>query len=754
MIMDPKMETEHQNRARRLAFCAVAVSSTAMLTAALLIPLAYNYVMHLQSQVMRDTEYCQLRSRDLWSSVHSVDQPRAKREWKFGRWAPDGGIGGGAGAGSYGNEPPPPQNAQNNYGYAPVVNAEPEPQCCTCQQGPPGPPGAPGDDGSEGRDGDMGADAKQGKDGSIEPSDGLQSEPCIICPPGPLGAPGPAGNKGPQGPRGAPGNPGVDGRRGEPGMVGPAGPMGEPGPLGNKGKKGDDGRVVTIPGPPGPTGHPGPQGKQGERGPKGIPGKTHVGGEGPQGDAGRPGRGGRKGPAGGQGPLGSKGRDDEEKEQILHQSTQQSPIGHENIRFCDELVISEEKGTMANEENIEVNLEENLEENIEVNLEETAQDGNSITSDFPPERSFTNLTLHTIRFAIPEKDYEKNLSYLGGGTYGSVVKTSIHSRDGQERQVAIKKLHEPFRDQAQACRVYRELRLLQLMRHDNIIRAVDLYTPDPVEDSFSQIYIVTEYAGNSLLTILKSQKQTGRRILDPDHTRFIVYQLLRAMKYIHSANVMHRDLKPSNLALTEQCDLTVLDFGLARTLENTNTSLTQYVMTRWYRSPEVIYWNIDSYNTQADIWSVGCIAAELMNGVALFPGEDAQAQYAMITKLCGSPDEHLMQKIEVNNTSSMRAVLEMYDKYNRVDFLRHFGASPPGFADFLDKILVLDPERRMTVEDALKHPYLAEFSEPEDEPAAEAPFSLDDRDRSINEWKALIWNEIRNFKGDGHSPRF
>ncbi|CAJ0572012.1 unnamed protein product, partial [Mesorhabditis spiculigera] len=377
------------------------------------------------------------------------------------------------------------------------------------------------------------------------------------------------------------------------------------------------------------------------------------------------------------------------------------------------------------------------------------------------ERAFTTVSIQTIRFALPEKGYDTSLSYLGGGTYGSVAKAKMRSRDGTERLVAIKKLHEPFRDQAQACRVYRELRLLQMMRHDNVIRAVDLYTPDGEESSFSQIYVVTEYAGNSLLAVLKSQKISGRRILDAEHTKFITYQLLRALKYIHSANVMHRDLKPSNLALTEQCDLTVLDFGLARTLENTNTTLTQYVMTRWYRSPEVIYWNIDSYNTQADIWSVGCIAAELMNGEALFPGENANAQYEMIIMLCGSPDEQLMQKIEENNTASMRAVLEnSYRHYERVDFplvihpYRHFGPSPPHFADFLDKILVLDPERRMTVEEALNHPYLAEFAEPDDEPAAEAPFSLNDSDRTINEWKALIWEEIRNFRGDDHSPSF
>ncbi|KHJ95875.1 hypothetical protein OESDEN_04174 [Oesophagostomum dentatum] len=266
-------------------------------------------------------------------------------------------------------------------------------------------------------------------------------------------------------------------------------------------------------------------------------------------------------------------------------------------------------------------------------------------------------------------------------------------------------------------------------------------------------YVVTEFAGNSILKILHDQKVTGRTHITPDHVPFIIYQLLRVLKYIHSANIIHRDLKPGNLALTSDSDLTVLDFGMARSLERTETSLTQYVMTRWYRSPEVIYWNIDGYNEQVDVWSVGCITAELMLGKPLFPGEDTNAQYEMITTLCGSPDEDLMRKIEATSPATRR-VVESYPHHERQNFTQRFPGCPPLFVDFLDKILVLDPEKRLTVEGALLHPYFADYVDASDEPIAASSFDLnDDPNRSRDEWKGIIWQEIQNFVGDEASPR-
>ncbi|PIC52493.1 hypothetical protein B9Z55_002578 [Caenorhabditis nigoni] len=322
--MDGKDQHFH---ARRAAVAAVVISTCAVISSVVALPMMYNMIMNIQSEISHETQFCMLRSRDMMMNMYATSGKsnyRAKRAWQFGSWVQDSGVGGGAGG--YGSGPADSgYGAQGtNNGYGPVVNAEPEPQCCTCQQGKAGPPGPPGDDGHDGKDGSAGADAKNGKDGGVGPSDGLQSEPCVICPPGPQGLGGAPGAKGPQGPRGSPGLSGVDGRRGEPGMSGPAGTQGEPGPQGPPGKKGDDGRVINVNGPPGPPGAPGQQGRKGERGPKGVPGSVHPGVQGPTGDQGRKGRAGRKGETGGQGPIGSKGPNGD----CFHCPTPRTPPGY------------------------------------------------------------------------------------------------------------------------------------------------------------------------------------------------------------------------------------------------------------------------------------------------------------------------------------------------------------------------------------------------------------------------------------------
>ena len=157
---------------------------------------------------------------------------------------------------------------------------------------------------------------------------------------------------------------------------------------------------------------------------------------------------------------------------------------------------------------------------------------------------------------------------------------------------------------------------LQVFGHDipQIIGLLDCFTPTSSLDQFTDVYMVTHLMGADLNNIIKTQK------LSDDHVQFLIYQIIRGMKYVHSAGIIHRDLKPSNIAVNEDCELKILDFGLARPTEN---EMTGYVATRWYRAPEIML-NWMHYNHTVDLWSVGCIMAEMLTGKTLFPGSDRE----------------------------------------------------------------------------------------------------------------------------------
>lgn len=220
---------------------------------------------------------------------------------------------------------------------------------------------------------------------------------------------------------------------------------------------------------------------------------------------------------------------------------------------------------------------------------------------------FYRQELNKTVWEVPER--YQNLTPVGSGAYGSVCS----AYDVVLRQkVAVKKLSRPFQSLIHSRRSYRELRLLKHMKHENVIGLLDVFTPAATLEDFNELYLVTNLMGADLNNIVKFQR------LSDEHVQFLIYQLLRGLKYIHSAGLIHRDLKPSNVAVNEDCELRILDFGLAR---QTDDEMTGYVATRWYRAPEIML-NWMHYNQNVDIWSVGCIMGELLKGKVLFPGTD------------------------------------------------------------------------------------------------------------------------------------
>lgn len=216
---------------------------------------------------------------------------------------------------------------------------------------------------------------------------------------------------------------------------------------------------------------------------------------------------------------------------------------------------------------------------------------------------------------------------IGSGAYGVVISAKDEQSPGTD--VAIKMVPRAFNDEIDAKRILREIKLLKHFRHENIVSLMDMMPPEVkrVED-FHDVYMVTDLMETDLHRIIYSKQK-----LSLDHVQYFTYQVLRGLKYIHSCNVLHRDLKPSNLLVNSNCDLKICDFGLARGIyDNTNMEddnnqrngtllLTEYVVTRWYRAPEIML-ACHEYSKPIDLWSVGCIFAELLLRKPYFPGDD------------------------------------------------------------------------------------------------------------------------------------
>uniref|UniRef100_A0A8C5FQW2 Protein kinase domain-containing protein n=1 Tax=Gadus morhua TaxID=8049 RepID=A0A8C5FQW2_GADMO len=266
-----------------------------------------------------------------------------------------------------------------------------------------------------------------------------------------------------------------------------------------------------------------------------------------------------------------------------------------------------------------------------------------------------------------------------------------------------------------AKRAYRELRLLKHMKHENVIGLLDVFTSEIILDRFRDFYLVMPFMGTDLGKLMRLEKLTEERV------QFLVYQMLKGLKYIHSAGIIHRDLKPGNLAVNPDCELKILDFGLAR---QADTEMTGYVVTRWYRAPEVIL-NWMHYTQTVDIWSVGCIMAEMLLGKPLFKGNDHLDQLKEIMKVTGTPAADFVVK------------LQSQDVRRR-----------PGFhaVGMLERMLLLDPEARVSAAEALATPFVSEFREPEEETEA-LPYdhSMDNTDLPVDQWKRHTFTEILTF---------
>ncbi|PKA55518.1 Mitogen-activated protein kinase 15 [Apostasia shenzhenica] len=332
------------------------------------------------------------------------------------------------------------------------------------------------------------------------------------------------------------------------------------------------------------------------------------------------------------------------------------------------------------------------------------------------------------------------LEVVGKGSYG-VVGAALDTKTGEK--VAIKKINDVFEHVSDATRILREIKLLRLLRHPDIVEIKHIMLP-PSRREFKDIYVVFELMESDLHQVIKANDD-----LTPEHHQFFLYQLLRALKYIHSANVFHRDLKPKNILANADCKLKICDFGLARVSFNDAPSAifwTDYVATRWYRAPELCGSFFSKYTPAIDIWSIGCIFAEMLTGKPLFPGKNVVHQLDLMTDLLGTPPPETIGKIR--NEKAKRYLNSMRKK-SRVPFSQKFPDVDPLALNLLERLLAFDPKDRPTAEEALADPYFQGLAnlerEPSTQPISKLEFEFERRKLTKDDVRELIYREILEY---------
>mmetsp|Transcript_12181 Transcript_12181/g.30647 ORF Transcript_12181/g.30647 Transcript_12181/m.30647 type:complete len:357 (-) Transcript_12181:182-1252(-) len=326
-------------------------------------------------------------------------------------------------------------------------------------------------------------------------------------------------------------------------------------------------------------------------------------------------------------------------------------------------------------------------------------------------------------------------SKLGKGAYAVVFKAI----DKKTKQVvALKKIFDAFQNATDAQRTFREIMYLQeIANHENIIRLQNVHKADNDKD----IYLVFDYMETDLHAVIRAN------ILENIHKQYVIYQVLKALKYMHTADLVHRDLKPSNLLLNEECHMKVADFGLARSIKALNGAagagdssvLTDYVATRWYRAPEILLGST-CYTKAVDMWSLGCILAEMLGGKPLFPGTSTMNQLEKILEVTGMPPQADVESIQSAFAATMLQSLPHVRKKNLSTM---FNASADAI-DLMSRLLEFNPAKRISAQGALEHPYLAQFYTREE---ASAPhpvsISIDDNVKyTVQDYRDKLYKEV------------
>mmetsp|Transcript_22564 Transcript_22564/g.39862 ORF Transcript_22564/g.39862 Transcript_22564/m.39862 type:complete len:448 (-) Transcript_22564:136-1479(-) len=312
---------------------------------------------------------------------------------------------------------------------------------------------------------------------------------------------------------------------------------------------------------------------------------------------------------------------------------------------------------------------------------------------------------------------------LGKGAYGEVF---LCDDQQSGSQVAVKWVRNAATDPIFGKRILREIRILAALRHQNLLRLLDVF-PGPGGRDQGDVYIVMPYMHADLERVIYSSMQ-----LSDSHQQAFACQMLRGLKYLHAAGIVHRDLKPANILVNKDCSLRIADLGLARGRTSDEEVLTEYVVTRWYRAPELMLWP-SGYFEEVDLWSVGCIHVELLTRRPLFPGDN---NVDMLRRICGVLGFSRERDLDwLPSKGSVRdSVMNFIDTLGLPEWPLQLPEEPlesriPQASEvcieFVRQLLNFDPTWRMTAADGLAHPYLARHRDSAPEFISPPQFSWD-----------------------------
>lgn len=315
---------------------------------------------------------------------------------------------------------------------------------------------------------------------------------------------------------------------------------------------------------------------------------------------------------------------------------------------------------------------------------------------------FQQIVIQGHTYSLDTRYDLSNGKILGRGSFG-VVTTAVDTKTKQ--QIAIKRIRPYSNDEWDARHTIREIRLMKLLKdHPNVITLYDL----SLFEEKAELYMMMELMDCDLHRIIQSKQS-----LTDQHFKCFTKQLLEGIKAMHSVGVFHRDLKPGNILVAKDCQLRITDFGLARYMDdvtlagnNRENPMTEYVVTRWYRCPELLLAPNRPYSEAVDMWSIGCILGELINRKPLFPGKSHAHQVQLVFELKGyrGPNDDFGFPL----SSEAVSFLDRRCKGPGIPLTTFVPHAIPAAMSLLEALLHTDPSKRPSAASALKYPYLSD----------------------------------------------